>query len=383
MQGATLKPGPAKISRIPSGAPLVFHLSLHPLHPPDERRIVLAQARLEGLWSLTRLDWPWNQEAAAHRAQAGPAGPREEEGGMDDGRPVVDARIRPESAEHWNRRRSMWNNVTRKKRSPELTPRQSTLNQIRTKGINRGGLYGFFVKGEAIAGTIEDSSATDASIPPSGASTPPTSASESEAPTKTAKMSDKKNKRKREAEDAPEEAKEAKKTKTKQAKSGKKGKKIEEGDPVARKIAKLSPRKKARYEDRAAAKGQTIEQYISRRIYKKSAYRASTKLNKPASASSESAPTPFFTDLSGDATLISTIPALPAPPLPLPIDSVSGSESDGPPEPPPSSTPKKIKKVRKADLPSDVPSGKKACKDMIREKRQEKKERKKEHGRRS
>jgi hypothetical protein len=59
----------------------------------NERRIVLAQARLEGLRSLTRLDRPWNQEAAAHRAQAGSVGPGEEEGRLDDRRPVVDARI--------------------------------------------------------------------------------------------------------------------------------------------------------------------------------------------------------------------------------------------------------------------------------------------------
>lgn len=33
---------------------------------------------------------------------------------------------------------------------------KSTLNQIRTKGINRGGLYGFFVKGESLKGTLGD-----------------------------------------------------------------------------------------------------------------------------------------------------------------------------------------------------------------------------------
>jgi nucleolar protein TMA23 len=233
------------------------------------------------------------------------------------------------------------------------------------------------VKGEAIAGTIEDSSATatDASIPPSGASTPPTSASESEAPAKTAKASDKKNKRKRGTEDVPEEAKEAKKTKIKQSKSGKKGKTMGEGDPVARKIAKLSPSKKAGYEERAAAKGQTIEQYISRRIYKKSALRASTKLNKPGAP--ESAPKPFFTDLSGDTTLLSSIPALPAP-LPIESASASADESDGPAISSPTTAPKKVKKIRKAHLPSDTPSGKKVYEAMIREKRQEKKERKKE-----
>lgn len=127
-----------------------------------------------------------------------------------------------------------------------LMRRQSTLNQIRTKGINRGGLYGFFVKGEAIAGTIEDSSAsaTDASVPPSSASTPPTSASESEAPKKTAK-------------------------KVKQAKkSGK------DSNSVERKVAKLSSKKRAMYEGRAKAKKQTLDEYIARRIEKKAEKKA-------------------------------------------------------------------------------------------------------------
>ncbi|KAF2030576.1 hypothetical protein EK21DRAFT_20595, partial [Setomelanomma holmii] len=98
------------------------------------------------------------------------------------------------------------------------TGEESTLNQIRTKGVNRGGLYGFFVKGEAIAGTIDDiSSATDTSIPPSGASTPPTSvsASDTEANTKSTKTSDRKTKRKQVdgAEIAEKKAKKHKKSK--------------------------------------------------------------------------------------------------------------------------------------------------------------------------
>ncbi|KAF2246513.1 hypothetical protein BU26DRAFT_400663, partial [Trematosphaeria pertusa] len=34
------------------------------------------------------------------------------------------------------------------------TGQESTLSQVRSKGINRGGLYGFFVKGEGLTGTI-------------------------------------------------------------------------------------------------------------------------------------------------------------------------------------------------------------------------------------
>ncbi|ORY14140.1 hypothetical protein BCR34DRAFT_240702 [Clohesyomyces aquaticus] len=64
---------------------------------------------------------------------------------------------------------------------------QSTLSQVRKTGINRGGLYGFFVRGEGLTGTIsttEESSAAEASLtntstPPSRTSTPPTSTVES------------------------------------------------------------------------------------------------------------------------------------------------------------------------------------------------------------
>jgi hypothetical protein len=38
------------------------------------------------------------------------------------------------------------------------TGQESTLSQVRKQGINRGGLYGFFVRGEGLEGTITDSS---------------------------------------------------------------------------------------------------------------------------------------------------------------------------------------------------------------------------------
>ncbi|KAF9729019.1 hypothetical protein PMIN02_001758 [Paraphaeosphaeria minitans] len=50
----------------------------------------------------------------------------------------------------------------------------STLTQIQEKGINRGGLYGFFVKGEGLQGSIGEESST----PTSRTTTPPTSAEE-------------------------------------------------------------------------------------------------------------------------------------------------------------------------------------------------------------
>ncbi|KAF1943542.1 hypothetical protein EJ02DRAFT_421182 [Clathrospora elynae] len=175
------------------------------------------------------------------------------------------------------------------------TGKESTLSQIRTKGINRGGLYGFFVKGEQIVGTIQDASAatTDASAPSSGASTPPTSASDIEAPAPAKNMSDKENKQnKRKRGNDVDSAK----------KENKKAKREEDTEQaaVAAKLArlKLKPSEKADYETRAAAKNQTLEQYILRRIQKKA--------GKPATEHIDPAPAPplFFTDLEGDANLV-------------------------------------------------------------------------------
>lgn len=141
---------------------------------------------------------------------------------------------------------------------------QSTLDQIRTQGIYRGGLYGFFVKGESEGGTIGDTSAatTDVSNPSSGANTPPTSASDTDAPEKT---SDKKSKRKRDDREATV-SKRNKKTKNEEStlKTSK-----QDSGAVAKKLAKLKPAEKVEYETRAAAKGQTLEQYVLRRIQKK------------------------------------------------------------------------------------------------------------------
>ncbi|OAL54040.1 hypothetical protein IQ07DRAFT_502728 [Pyrenochaeta sp. DS3sAY3a] len=148
------------------------------------------------------------------------------------------------------------------------TGKESTLSQIRTQGINRGGLYGFFVRGEAIAGTIEDSSATDSSMPPSGASTPPTSTSESEAPVAAAQISVKLDKRRRSIE-----ATASSKKKTRIATSDSKPK-SKNKDRVAAKLAKMKPAERAQCDARAAAKGQTIEQYVRRRIEKKAEKRA-------------------------------------------------------------------------------------------------------------
>lgn len=149
----------------------------------------------------------------------------------------------------------------------DLTFQQSTLSQIQKKGINRGGLYGFFVKGESIAGTLGDSDSsaapTDASAAPSGTSTPATSASDSE-PAK--KFVEKKNKRKRDADKDSSDSKNSK-SKANNTPGDKYTKKL------AKKIAKLSVNEKVEHEKRAAAKGQTLEEYVARRIQKKNEQR--------------------------------------------------------------------------------------------------------------
>ncbi|KAL6705913.1 hypothetical protein ACN47E_006192 [Coniothyrium glycines] len=110
------------------------------------------------------------------------------------------------------------------------TGKESTLSQIRTQGINRGGLYGFFVKGEAIAGTIDDHLPSDT----------------------TPKQHRKSAKRHAKAVDPVDVDLAA----------------------VMAKLAKLKSVERAGYETRAAAKRQTLEQYILRRIQKKKERRA-------------------------------------------------------------------------------------------------------------
>jgi hypothetical protein len=175
------------------------------------------------------------------------------------------------------------------------------------------------VKGEAIEGTIEDPSATitDVSNAPSGTSTPPTSVSETEAPAPAKKTSDKKLKRKREAEDGAV-SKKSKKSKKAKADAEAETETVEakgandEQAAVAKKLAKLKPAVKADYETRAAAKNQTLEEYVLRRIQKKAKKHTENEdveaATEPVQTASE---TPmFFTDLGGDPELANAAPAL-------------------------------------------------------------------------
>lgn len=79
---------------------------------------------------------------------------------------------------------------------------------------------------------------------------------------------DKKSKRKREETEA-DDKKKSKKSKD-ESRNCLKLKASDNGqDAIAKKLAKLKPTEKAEYEARAAAKGQTLEQYVLRRIQKK------------------------------------------------------------------------------------------------------------------
>ena len=113
-------------------------------------------------------------------------------------------------------------------------------------------------------------------------------------------MTDKKTKRKRQDEVEPKEAKKAKRTDMKGDSKDKAISKIPSSSDQAevdRKIAKLSPKKREWYEKRAAAKKQTLNEYILRRVQKKSIKRAKRHAKSAP-------PAPFFTDLEGDATLL-------------------------------------------------------------------------------
>lgn len=79
---------------------------------------------------------------------------------------------------------------------------------------------------------------------------------------------DKKNKRKRDTEKTGMKSKKSKSKKEEGAGD-------KDARKLARKIAKLTVDEKATYGQRAAAKGQTLETYVARRIQKKREERAS------------------------------------------------------------------------------------------------------------
>ena len=161
------------------------------------------------------------------------------------------------------------------------TGQTSTLAEVQKKGINRGGLYGFFVKGEGLVGTIgnetestTDSEGTTTSVGQSASSTPPTSASASDNDTASASTKKaKKNKRKRDVKD------EAPTCKVKKARAAGQTKRQ---SIVDAQLAQLTPAKRAEYESRAAEKSQSLEDYIIRRMEKNEAKKVEKAARKAA-----------------------------------------------------------------------------------------------------
>ncbi|KAF2661985.1 hypothetical protein K491DRAFT_686969 [Lophiostoma macrostomum CBS 122681] len=70
------------------------------------------------------------------------------------------------------------------------TGQESTLSQVRKQGINRGGLYGFFVRGEGLEGTITDSSSPNTTADTTRDTTPDPTMSSGAQPTKKRKRDD-------------------------------------------------------------------------------------------------------------------------------------------------------------------------------------------------
>lgn len=192
------------------------------------------------------------------------------------------------------------------------TGQESTLNQIRTKGINRGGLYGFFVKGEGMAGTIGDS--TEDEVVDEGASTPPTSASDTET-----------KKRKRDGDETHTKAKKSKKgtaSHTKLAATP------DENAAITAKIAKMSERKKAWYDERAAAKGRTTEEILLRRIRKSKTKLISRNKLKALKGPQSAAGLTFISDTTGDATLAQVAATTPVRQIVVSADTTEGAKAD-------------------------------------------------------
>ncbi|KAF2277825.1 uncharacterized protein EI97DRAFT_487833 [Westerdykella ornata] len=139
---------------------------------------------------------------------------------------------------------------------------ESTLAQVRKQGINRGGLYGFFVRGEGLRGTIGVSEST-AAADRSGSgkeneresTATSTSDTSSESTSKTEKRKEKK--KKKEKQKSPETA------------DRNLDLSPEAYQAITAKLSKLTSEEKAQYEERARAKKQTLEQYVLRRIQKK------------------------------------------------------------------------------------------------------------------
>lgn len=165
------------------------------------------------------------------------------------------------------------------------TGKESALAQAQKHGVNRGGLYGRFVKGEGVPGTLGQtiwpSSETGAGaagkevkkVPENGMlPTPQDSDAQEEKAERKRKRADKseEKKSKRRADGGKEESEEkaAKRAKKEAKKAGKAAKGKTSGVSTAEASGaeeELDSEKRALYTKRAAEKGVSLETYIKRR----------------------------------------------------------------------------------------------------------------------
>jgi nucleolar protein TMA23 len=153
------------------------------------------------------------------------------------------------------------------------TGKESALAQAQKHGVNRGGLYGRFVKGEGMPGSLgetilpsstlaEDKKTSDNGMLP----TPQDSDAQEEKADRKRKRSDKpeekKSKRKADSSKEDKAGKKAKKEAKKAAKGTKSGTTTADASGAEE---ELDSEKRALYTKRAAEKGVSLETYIKRR----------------------------------------------------------------------------------------------------------------------
>lgn len=156
------------------------------------------------------------------------------------------------------------------------TGKESALAQAQKHGVNRGGLYGRFVKGEGMPGTVGETilpsnTPTEAKkLPENGMLlTPQDSDAQEEKVERKRKRSDKSEDKKSKRKTASDKEKKGADSEDKAAKKAKNtAKKSKSGTSTANASGaeeELDPEKRALYIKRAAEKGVSLEVYIKRR----------------------------------------------------------------------------------------------------------------------
>lgn len=163
------------------------------------------------------------------------------------------------------------------------TGKESALAQVQKHGVNRGGLYGRFVKGEGVPGTFGTS--VESSTATSAVGSPKPEAAKKAVEVTPLKGEGKKRKRdgegelvgrSKDAKAARKAAKaEKKKSKSKRttlagsdAESSKAAEEKKSQKAKGRAVSSLDPAKQALYAKRAAEKGVSLEDYVKRRQVK-------------------------------------------------------------------------------------------------------------------